>query len=165
MRASADEARIRVKRRLLRPSIPNIIGAVLCVLLLPGFLIFMTLFISSLIHPGAPPSCFGFTTLMVESGSMFPFFDEDDLVLIQNGADGESYAVGDVVCFRSGDAYVSHRIVQASEENGETVYTTQGDVNNTPAKSPSGRSRFSAYTGRISRAWERRCCLSKRPSV
>ena len=116
-------------------SISNIIGIILCVLMLPGFLISMTLFISSLIHPDVPPSCFGYTPLMVQSGSMSPLFDEDDLVLVQNGASDTVYAVGDIICFHSGDAYVTHRIKESTtDENGNTVYTTQGDANNTPDK-------------------------------
>lgn len=121
------------KQRLF--SIPNIIGIILCVLMLPGFLISMTLFISSLIHPDVPPSCFGYTPLMVQSGSMSPLFNEDDLVLVQNSASDTVYAAGDIICFHSGDAYVTHRIKEiTTDENGNTVYTTQGDANNTPDK-------------------------------
>lgn len=116
-------------------SISNIIGIILCVLMLPGFLISMTLFISSLIHPDVPPSCFGYTPLMVQSGSMSPLFDEDDLVLVQNSGGDTVYAAGDIICFHSGDAYVTHRIKEiTTDENGNTVYTTQGDANNTPDK-------------------------------
>lgn len=127
------EPAYRRKQRLF--SIPNIIGIILCVLMLPGFLVSMTLFISSLIHPNVPPSCFGYTPLMVESGSMSPLFDEDDLVLVQNSADDASYGIGDIICFHSGNAYVTHRIKEiTADENGETLYTTQGDANNTPDK-------------------------------
>lgn len=127
------EPAYRRKQRLF--SIPNIIGIILCVLMLPGFLISMTLFIGSLIHPGVPPSCFGYTPLMVQSGSMSPLFDEDDLVLIQNSADDALYGIGDIICFQSGDAYVTHRIKEiTADENGNAVYTTQGDANNTPDK-------------------------------
>ncbi len=128
------EPAYRRKQRFF--SIPNIIGIILCVLFLPGFLISTTLLISSLIHRDAPPSCFGYTPLMVESGSMSPLFDEDDLVLVQNSADDESYGVGDIVCFHKGDVYVTHRIVDISEENGNKVYTTQGDANNAPDTDP-----------------------------
>lgn len=129
------EPAYRREQRLF--SIPNIIGIILCVLMLPGFVVSMTLFVSSLIHPGIPPSCFGITPLMVESGSMSPLFDEGDLVLIQSGADDTTYTVGDIVCFQSGNAYVTHRIKEvAVDEIGKTMYTTQGDANNTPDKDP-----------------------------
>lgn len=125
----------RQKRRFF--SIPNIIGIVLCVLLLPGFVISTTLLISSLIHPDVPPSCFGYTPLMVETGSMSPLFDEDDLVLVRNTPDDASYNVGDVISFRSGNIYVTHRISEITADgDGNTAYITKGDANNAPDEDP-----------------------------
>ena len=122
----------RIARHESKPSVANIIGIILCVLLFPGFLVNSILLISSLINPNVPPSCFGITPLIVESGSMSPSFEKNDLVLIRNTSESDKYEKGTVVCYRSGDVYVTHRIVKVSEENGKTVYTTQGDANNTP---------------------------------
>ena len=122
----------RIARHESKLSVANIIGIVLCVLLFPGFLVNSILLISSLINPNVPPSCFGITPLIVESGSMSPSFEKNDLVLIRNTSESDKYEKGTVVCYRSGDVYVTHRIVKVSEENGKTVYTTQGDANNTP---------------------------------
>ena len=111
----------------------NIIGIILCVLLLPGFIISTTLLFSSWIHSDVPPSCFGYTPLMVQTGSMSPVFDEDDLVLIRNTQDDATYQAGDIICFHSGSTYVTHRIKEVTQdENGVTVYITQGDANNAP---------------------------------
>lgn len=118
------------KRRFL--TVPNIIGIVLCVLMLPGFVISTTLLISSLIHPDLPPSCFGFTPLIVETGSMSPMFDENDVVLINNSDEDDTYSVNEIICFHSGDVYVTHRIhAIETREDGSTVYITKGDANNT----------------------------------
>ncbi len=120
------------KERLF--TVCNIIGIILCVLLLPGFLISSTLLVSSIMHPDIPPSCFDYTPLMVETGSMIPLFDEDDLVIVRNTPDNASYNVGDVVCFHSGNVYITHRINEIVEGSGKTVYKTKGDANNTPDK-------------------------------
>lgn len=120
------------KKKVL--TVCNIIGIILCVLLLPGFLISSTLLVSSIMHPDIPPSCFGYTPLMVETGSMIPLFDGDDLVLVRNTPDDASYNVGDVVCFHSGNVYVTHRINEITENSGKNVYKTKGDANNTPDK-------------------------------
>lgn len=128
----SGEQQNRIARHGSKPSVANIIGIVLCVLLFPGFLVNSILLISSLINPNVPPSCFGITPLIVESGSMSPSFEKNDLVLIRNTSENDKYEKGTVVCYRSGDVYVTHRIVKVSEENGKTVYTTQGDANNTP---------------------------------
>lgn len=122
-------------RRTLGGRIAHIVGIILCILFLPGFIVNTTLLISALIYPDIPPSFMGYTPLVVESDSMVPFFEENDLVLIRNGKGGAAYEKGDVICFRSGDVYVTHRIVKTETgEDGNTVYTTQGDANNTPDK-------------------------------
>ncbi len=114
-------------------SITNIIGIFLCALMLPEFIIATTLFFNSLIHNDIPPSCFGYTPLIVETGSMSPLFDEDDVVLIKSSDDNASFNVGDIICYHIEDVYVTHRIIEVSkDESGETIYTTQGDANNTP---------------------------------
>lgn len=113
--------------------IAHIAGIILCILFLPGFIVTTTLLISSLLYPDIPPSFMGYTPLVVESDSMVPFFAQDDLVLIRNGKEGAAYEKSDVICFHSGDVYVTHRIVKIdTDEDGNTVYTTQGDANNTP---------------------------------
>lgn len=129
-----EQAR-RQKQRFF--TIPNVIGLILCVLFLPGFLISTTLLVSSLIHPDIPPSCFGYTPLMVETSSMIPLFDEEDLILVKNTASDASYRVDDVVCYHVGDVYVTHRVNEiTADENGNTVYITKGDANNTPDRDP-----------------------------
>ncbi len=128
--APSEGGNTRAGRRLSWGSILNIIGIVLCVLLLPGFLIFTTLLVSSFIHADVPPSCLGYTPLMVESGSMSPLFDEDDLLLIRNRKEGEEYDAGTIICFRAEDGYVTHRIVEVTEDEGAPLYTTKGDANN-----------------------------------
>ncbi len=111
--------------------IANIIGILLCILMLPGFIISTTLFASSLIHSDLPPSCFGYTPLIVETGSMSPVFDEEDVVLIKNSTPDMSFDVDDIICYHSGNVYVTHRIIEVTtDENGITLYTTKGDANN-----------------------------------
>ncbi len=122
------------KRRFFNPS--NIIGIILCVLLLPGFFLSIVLLISSLGNKDLPPNCFGYTPMLVESDSMSPVFSEDDLVLIRNKKNA-SYSVGDIICYQSNSIYVTHRIVEITvDDNGNTVYITKGDANNSPDKDP-----------------------------
>ena len=74
---------------------------------------------------GDNPTFFGFSGAAVISGSMEPAISVGDFVVTQKT---EDYAVGDVITFRDGDTYVTHRIILA----GEGFYTTQGDANNAP---------------------------------
>lgn len=124
-------------RRTLGGRIAHIAGILLCILFLPGFIVNTTLLISSLIYPDIPPSFMGYTPLVVESDSMSPFFQQNDLVLIRNGKEAVAYEKGEVICFRSGDVYVTHRIVKTdTDENGNALYITRGDANNTPDVQP-----------------------------
>lgn len=88
---------------------------ILCILLLPTFIICAMMFISSLLHPNLPPSFMGYTPLVVESGSMSPFFLQNDLILIRNGKEDTIYEKGTVICFQSEDVYVTHRITKVDD--------------------------------------------------
>lgn len=123
--------------RTLGGWIAHIVGFLLCILFLPGFIVNTTLLISSLLYPDIPPSFMGYTPLVVESDSMSPFFQQDDLVIIRNRKDNADYETGTVICFNSGDVYVTHRIVKKTTDEGAAPsYTTQGDANNTPDIQP-----------------------------
>jgi len=71
------------------------------------------------------PKIFGFSHLVVLSGSMEPAIYPGDVIVIREQAAGE-YKVGDVVTYLHGTNAFTHRIV--SEENG--VFTLKGDNNN-----------------------------------
>lgn len=69
------------------------------------------------------PMPFGYGGAVVLSGSMEPAIMTNELILVKAQ---ESYEVGDVVVFQSGNMLVVHRIV-AMDEN---TVTTRGDANN-----------------------------------
>jgi len=71
------------------------------------------------------PKVFGFSPLVVLSGSMEPAIYPGDVVVIREQA-ASSYKVGDVVTYLVGITAFTHRII--SEENG--VFTLKGDNNN-----------------------------------
>ncbi|MBO5656651.1 MAG: signal peptidase I [Agathobacter sp.] len=69
------------------------------------------------------PMPFGVGASVVLSGSMEPTLSVDDLIFIK---EAESYQVGDVVVYQSGNTPVVHTII--AMEDG--MVTTQGDANN-----------------------------------
>ena len=72
-----------------------------------------------------PPEIFGYSQLVVTSGSMEPAFSAGDMILIRQE---EDYALGDIVTFRlNGGDLVTHRIVGSVEGS----FITKGDANNT----------------------------------
>lgn len=74
---------------------------------------------------GAPqPAVFGWSWAVVISGSMEPEIMVNDMVVVH---EEDTYAVGDIITYESGDSVVTHRIIAETAEG----YTTKGDHNNT----------------------------------
>ena len=69
------------------------------------------------------PAVFGYSTAVVISGSMSGSIEINDMVVIHRE---DSYAVGDVITFKSGDSLVTHRIVEETPDG----FVTKGDANN-----------------------------------
>lgn len=68
-------------------------------------------------------SIFGYSNLKIVSGSMQPKIKVGDLIIIKKS---DSYEVGDIVTFRDENYFVTHRIIEKTE-NG---IRTKGDFNN-----------------------------------
>ena len=85
------------------------------------------------------PSIFGYSSLMVATGSMSGTIEEGDLIIIKATGD---YGIGDIVTFfQDGDDIpTTHRIINREyDENGNILWVTKGDANN----SKDGRSIYS----------------------
>lgn len=79
---------------------------------------------------GVPqPAVFGWSWAVVISGSMEPEIRLDDMVIVHRQ---ETYTVGDVITYESGNAVVTHRIIAETADG----YTTKGDANNTADDHP-----------------------------
>lgn len=77
---------------------------------------------------------------VIISGSMEPIIKVKDAVIVRR-VEEKDLKVGDVVTYVSMDeAYygilITHRIIDIKEENGQKIYVTKGDHNETPDRSP-----------------------------
>jgi len=122
--------------------IATIVGIVLCAVLLPVVIINMTLVIKSYINPEQVPTFLGVAPLIVQSGSMHPTIEVDDLIFTKSVDPGSIRAggmnsenPGTVVAYlvnREGPV-VTHRVIEINtDEEGARRYLMQGDANNTP---------------------------------
>lgn len=113
--------------------IGNIIGVVLCVILIPILLANVTMIVKGLINPNKVPSIGGYSPLIVMTDSMFPDIKSGDLI-ITKAADAKDVKVGDVISFfdpdGSGTSVLTHRVVELVEEDGKLFFRTKGDANN-----------------------------------
>ena len=68
-----------------------------------------------------------YQTFLVQSGSMEPSIMTGDIILIKKT---QQVAKNDVITFVDNqDRVVTHRIIDLLDQNGQTVYKTKGDAN------------------------------------
>lgn len=77
---------------------------------------------------------------VIVSGSMEPLIKVRDAVIVKRTTE-DNIKVGDVVTYRSLDEafygiLITHRVVRIEEKDGEKVYITKGDSNETIDRSP-----------------------------
>nr|WP_289038087.1 signal peptidase I [uncultured Allobacillus sp.] len=109
----------------------NWIGTVIMTLLVAIVLLVGFAIMQVKDDPQGAPSLFGYTLMNVLTGSMEPEIAPGDIVLITE-AKSSQLQQNDVITFRdSENTIVTHRINEVISENGETVYQTKGDANNT----------------------------------
>lgn len=115
----------------------TVVGAVLCVILVPILLINITLIVKSYTNSDEVPSIGGTFPMIVLTDSMYPVIQSGDLIICHT-AEAEEIVVNDVICFfdpaGNGSTVVTHRVIQVTEENGDIAFRTQGDNNNTADK-------------------------------
>ena len=107
----------------------NVLGVILCVLFIPIIILNVVMIVRSYTDPDNIPSVFGFSPVIVLSGSMSPEFEAGDLIFIQK-TDPYTLQVDDVVCFLEEETAITHRIMEVQQQDGETLYVTKGDANN-----------------------------------
>ena len=126
----------------VKHTIATVIGVVLCAILLPIVLINMTLVIKSAVNKDEVPTVFGVASMIVQSGSMYPLIEVDDLILTKKvsadklvaGAQ-DAEVPGTVIAYliKEKDTVVTHRVVEiVTAEDGTRQFVMQGDANNTP---------------------------------
>ena len=115
----------------------TILGAVFCVILIPILCINLTLIVKSFTNQAEVPSIGGRFPLIVLTDSMYPEIESGDLIICHT-IDPEEVEVDDVISFfdpaGNGTSIVTHRVIEIVEENGEILYRTRGDNNNTEDK-------------------------------
>ena len=125
----------------------TVVGAILCIILIPILIINCTLIVKSYVNPEEVPSLGGVFPMIVLTDSMYPEIAAGDLIIC-NTVEAEDVQVKDVISFYdpmgNGTAVVTHRVLEIVEEDGQLSFRTKGDNNNAedqvlvPAKSVIG---------------------------
>lgn len=113
----------------------TVIGAVLCVILIPILILNCTLILKSYTNKDQVPSVGGIFPMIILTDSMEPEFSSGDLIICHT-IDADEVKEGDIICFTdpagNGTTTVTHRVTKVTtDENGGLAWETKGDANNT----------------------------------
>ncbi len=126
----ATEKNVSVGHRIL-----TVIGAALCIVLIPILIMNCTLILKSYTNKDQVPSIGGIFPMIILTDSMTPEFSSGDLIICHT-ADAEKIQEGDIICFYdpdgNGTTTVTHRVTKVTTDgDGELAWETKGDANNT----------------------------------
>ena len=117
------------KRKQKEITIKATIRIIVFLVVFPLLIYNITLIIQSVANPKKTPSFFGIKTYVIISGSMMPKLQIGDIVIVKE-ADSSNLKQGDIISFREGQNIITHRIIEAQNDNGQILYKTKGDNNN-----------------------------------
>lgn len=121
--------------------IVNVIGIILCVILIPILFINCFLIVKGIANKNEVPSIGGNAPLIVLTGSMDPTIKAGDLIVTKK-VDAKDVKVDDVISFfdpeGNGSSIVTHRVIgiEIDETSGEIFFRTQGDNNDIADMTP-----------------------------
>ena len=113
----------------------TVIGAVLCVILIPILILNCTLILKSYTNKDQVPSVGGVFPMIILTDSMEPEFSSGDLIICHT-IDAQDVKEGDIICFYdpagNGTTTVTHRVSKiTTDDSGALAWETKGDANNT----------------------------------
>lgn len=127
MRFTNEAIRKRKKRAEV---ISKIFEVLIYCILVPIILYNIMLIVQSANDSNKTPSVFGYKTYVIISGSMTPYLEIGDIVLVKEIEQSE-LNTGDIISFRSGNSVITHRITNVEQDaKGNILYETKGDSNN-----------------------------------
>lgn len=131
MKVSKNEKNTNVANFFKNPL--NIIGIILCIVLVPILIMNLILIVKSFADPDSVPSINGYSPLIVLTESMDPDIKAGDLIITKS-IDKNDIEVGMTVSFfdpnSDSGAVVTHQIIEKVIQDGQVLYRTKGINNN-----------------------------------
>lgn len=119
------------EKQSLKHKIFNIIGIVLCAILLPMLIVNIVMIINSYASKDEVPSVGKYVPFIIQSGSMSGTIEGGDII-ITTKVNPEDIEINDIITFYdpegNGTTTVTHRVIAIEEKDGELLFTTVGDV-------------------------------------
>ncbi|MBR0157357.1 MAG: signal peptidase I [Clostridia bacterium] len=126
----ADKEGSKAKKRRKRPAsmIVKVIGIILCVVFGLTLLFNLTIIIKGLIHPETPPSVFGYTPMIVKSGSMSSNTQHtiyQNEIVDMTPEQIAAIKVGDTVYTMAEDYRIENKVVSVGTDAENPVYIVE----------------------------------------
>lgn len=120
-----------MKNKKWYQKISNWLIILACIILIPILIINIWIMIQANTNKNEIPSVFGYKPFIVLSGSMETEIYKGDLI-IAKVIDPRNLKINDIIAFRDyEDTVTTHRIIDIVENDGQTMFITKGDNNNT----------------------------------
>ena len=103
------------------------------ILIIPIIIYNISLIVFSIINKNETPNFFGIKTFVIVSGSMQPDLMIGDIVIVKKCEEND-INIGDIISYRSGQSVITHRVIEFSENDGQTGYITKGVKDNVVVK-------------------------------
>ena len=104
-----DEKIKKVSKKVLFINIPLIIILFIIIVLISGI--------------------FKYQIMAIGSGSMYPVYTRGDAVIFEKIDDSSSLNINDIIVYKYGEKYITHRLISVESKNGELYFQTKGDNN------------------------------------
>lgn len=122
---------MKVEDKALTKTIGRIVKILFFIIATPILILSLIIMIKARIYPDKVPDVFGYKPMIVLSGSMETSIYTGDLVFVKM-VDTNILKEDDIIAFRNEtNTVTTHRIVELVNENGNTLFRTKGDNNNT----------------------------------
>ncbi len=99
------------------------------IILFPILIYNLAIIFQTIAFPQKTPTFFGIKTYTIASGSMQPYLDVGDIVIVKN-AQKDELKEGDIISYREGERVITHRIIEIDNSSDDVKYKTKGDNNN-----------------------------------
>ena len=141
-------AKNKISKRIL-----FIVGAVLCCIFAVILVCNLTIIIKGVVNPKVPPSVFGITPMVVQSGSMSGnaenHIEIGDLIFTVK-PETDRLKAGDIISYMDSNIAVTRRIIEVQVgADGKRNFVTKGDANNAEDPAVGENVVFRLYKGRI----------------
>ena len=114
-----------------RNKFKTILKYILTPILLIIVLLNLYIIFQKITHPNQIVTIFGYKTYIVSSGSMEPFLQVGDIILVDKVESANDISTNDIITFSQEQGKdITHRVIEIKEVNGNRLFITKGDNNN-----------------------------------